>query len=48
MYEFLQRTFPFVFLVLWIAPAFILCFRLCLRFRRKQSAYLRRFPSIDR
>jgi hypothetical protein len=30
--------------VLWIVPAFTLF----LRFRRKQSTYLRRFPPVDR
>jgi hypothetical protein len=44
MYEFLQRIFPFVFAILWIGPMVFLF----LRFRRKQVAYLRRFPPIDR
>lgn len=44
MFEFLQRIFPFVFPVLWIGPTVFLF----LRFRRKQVAYLQRFPPIDR
>jgi len=44
MYEFVQRIFPFVFPVLWFCPTLVLFFR----FRKKQIAYLRRFPRIDR
>jgi hypothetical protein len=44
MYEFLRQIFPFVFATLWIVPTVVLF----LRFRRKQLAYLRRFPPIDR
>src|SRR3989442_1110334 len=44
MYEFFQRIFPFIFPILWLVPTIVLF----LRFRQKQSAYLRRFPPIDR
>jgi hypothetical protein len=44
MYEFLQRIFPFVVAILYIIPTAVLF----LRFRQKQTVYLRRFPPIDR
>jgi hypothetical protein len=44
VYEFVQRIFPFAFPVLWVGPTLVLFFR----FRKKQVAYLRRFPRIDR